>query len=102
VFIDLEVEWVAKGGLAPGTIRIWDAVPATDCSGLPGAKAGQYTAIPIHVATSEVDSEIWGLLELRERPARGAYVVSMAACRTPALWLTSSRQRKAWLGRRLG
>jgi hypothetical protein len=102
VSMELEVEWIAKGSVTSRAIRVWDSGASSDCASLTDAKVGRSFAIAISPVTREDDEDHWRLLELERRPRPGEYVVSASACSTPVLWLRSDRQRKSWLGRRLG
>jgi hypothetical protein len=99
--MDLAVEWVAKGAAQTRIVRVWDWPPSSDCGSLGEAKVGRSFAIAVSPSTPDVrTSDLWAKLAV-DSPKDADFVVGGSACQTPILRLKASRDRKAWIGRRL-
>jgi hypothetical protein len=100
---DFQVESVVKGQLSTRTVRVWDPWAESDCGGLLDLPAVGQMVVVTATAGSAVTSEareLWSSLGFAPPPAADL-VIDDGACQQPLKVLTSTRDQRRWIRRRL-
>jgi hypothetical protein len=101
-FIDLDVEWIAKGEVQQKSVRAWNPSAGTSCGGAFAVLViGNEVAVALtqlSPTTEPVDDLYWQTLGFR--PPLGEYLIS-AGCADPFVILTTPEDRSRYFGKRI-
>jgi hypothetical protein len=101
--IDLDVEWVGKGGLTASSIRVWNGLAGTSCGGeFKPLKVGTIVALAL-AAVERPASELVGDPEIDEalvHPAVGDFEV-ITGCGEGTRLFRTKRDRDRWIAQAL-
>lgn len=101
--IDVDVEWVGKGGVTASSIRVWNVLAGTSCGGaFKEMKPGSLVALALSVVRASDDTSFGdpAIDELLVRPVAGDFEV-LTGCSEGHKVFRTKRDRDRWIARAL-
>lgn len=98
-WIDLSIEWVAKGEAAGSRIRVWDAWADSDCGGVLKFRRDRSAVLALRriAGVPGEEREHWN--DLQFVPRESDFLAGLGACVEPVKVLETRRERRRWIGR---
>jgi hypothetical protein len=98
-WIDVSIEWVAKGEVVGSPIRVWDAWADSDCGGVLKFRRDRSAVLALRRIASVPGEERAYWKDLQFLPREPDFLTDLGACAEPVKVLETRRERRRWIGR---